>query len=145
LIRVIWPLLFLMKRREAEIDFGSLVQKGDWGREKHTPLITFLGEKDSVLEIEVSVGEKMPHPNTAEHHIGCIEVYFLPTGEKFPYQIVRVDFLTHGASVQGPNTSTIYTEPKINFSFKTEKPGVILALSYCNIHGLWQNSKELTL
>ncbi|RKZ00666.1 MAG: superoxide reductase, partial [Candidatus Hydrothermota bacterium] len=27
--------------------------------------------------------------------------------------------------------------------FKTEKSGTILAASYCNIHGLWENSKEL--
>ncbi|MFA5014628.1 MAG: desulfoferrodoxin family protein [Actinomycetota bacterium] len=29
--------------------------------------------------------------------------------------------------------------------FKTEKPGTLLASSYCNIHGLWQSSKRLDI
>ena len=27
--------------------------------------------------------------------------------------------------------------------WKTEKSGTIFATSYCNIHGLWKNQKEL--
>lgn len=27
--------------------------------------------------------------------------------------------------------------------WKSEKPGTLLAMAYCNIHGLWQNSMEL--
>ncbi|UCB59542.1 MAG: hypothetical protein JSV67_01705, partial [Thermoplasmatales archaeon] len=30
-------------------------------------------------------------------------------------------------------------------SFKTSKPGTILALALCNIHGLWQSSKQINL
>jgi superoxide reductase len=30
-------------------------------------------------------------------------------------------------------------------SFKTEKPGTILASSYCNIHGLWESAKKLAI
>jgi len=28
---------------------------------------------------------------------------------------------------------------------KTQKPGTLMAMSYCNIHGLWQSSAELEL
>lgn len=28
---------------------------------------------------------------------------------------------------------------------KISKPGLLFALSYCNIHGLWQSDKEIYL
>ena len=31
------------------------------------------------------------------------------------------------------------------FSMKTGKPGVLYALSFCNIHGLWENAEEIKL
>jgi len=53
--------------------------------------------------------------------------------------------IAHGASAQGPNTSTVYTQPVAVCGMKTDKPGTIIALSYCNIHGLWRSSKELNV
>ena len=91
------------------------------------------------------MGKEIAHPNIAEHHIRWICVYFLPQGEKFPYEIARAEFNAHGESTQGPNTSTVFTHPEVVFSFKNEKAGVLLVTSYCNIHGLWQNSKEITV
>ena len=44
---------------------------------------------------------------------------------------------------QGVDTSTIFAHPEVNVAFKTGKPGKVLALSYCNIHGLWTGSAEL--
>ncbi|MFH1046244.1 MAG: desulfoferrodoxin family protein, partial [Candidatus Omnitrophota bacterium] len=82
-------------------------------------------------------------PNTTEHHIRYIELYFLPQGEKFPCQIGRAEFNAHGESTQGPNTSSVFTQPQATFSLKTDKPGTLLAGSYCNIHGLWENAQEL--
>jgi superoxide reductase len=97
------------------------------------------------VKITVTVGKEIAHPNTTEHHISWIQVYFQPEGGKFPYQIGAFEFTSHGASADGPNTSTVYTEPSVDVKFKTEKPGTILASSYCNIHGLWQGLAELTL
>ncbi len=124
---------------------GDLVQSADWKTEKHVPVIEGPEKisKGQVLEIKVSVGKQIAHPNTTEHHIRFIEVYFLATGEKFPYQLARFEFNTHGESVQGPNTSTIFSEPKVSAVFKTEKSGVIMAVAYCNIHGLWRSEKEI--
>jgi rubrerythrin len=34
-------------------------------------------------------------------------------------------------------------EHEASFSFRTSKSGTINALLYCNIHGLWENSKKL--
>lgn len=128
------------------IDLKDLYQNADWKKEKHAPAIEFTGKpgKDQIFSVTVSVGREIAHPNTTAHHISWIEVYFLPKEEKFPYEIGRFDFTSHGESAQGPDTSTIYTHPEVNLKFKTEKTGVILASSYCNIHGLWQSSKEIT-
>ena len=123
----------------------DLFQTADWKQEKHVPAIEAPDKikKGEAITITVSVGKQIPHPNTTEHHIRWIEVYFLPLGEKFPYQIGKFEFTAHGESTQGPNTSTVYTQPIVIYTFKTEKSGTIFASSYCNIHGLWESSKGL--
>lgn len=126
-------------------DLKDLFQSADWKKEKHVPVIEAPDKvgKGEISKITVSVGKEIAHPNTTEHHIRWIEVYFLAQGEKFPYQIGRFEFNTHGESAQGPNISTIYAHPEVTLSLKTDKPGTIIASSYCNIHGLWQNAKEI--
>lgn len=122
----------------------DLYQSADWKKEKHAPAIDILEkETDKKVKIEVSVGKDIAHPNTSAHHIVWINVYFLPEGSKFPYQIGRYDFLAHGASIEGPDTSSVYTEPVVQLTMKTSKGGTIFASSYCNIHGLWESSLEL--
>jgi len=122
----------------------ELFQSGDWKRESHVPAIE-VEKEGKWVKVEVSVGKEIPHPNTTEHHIAWVEIYFLPEGEKFPYEIGRFEFLSHGASPQGADTSGIYTQPIVKAVFKTEKSGTILVFSCCNIHGLWGNSAELKL
>ena len=126
-------------------EFKDLIQSADWKKEKHVPVIESpdAASRGELFKIIASVGKEIAHPNTTEHHIKFIEVYFLATGEKFPYQLARFEFNTHGESVQGPNTSTIFSEPKVTTVFKTEKSGVIMAIAYCNIHGLWISEKEI--
>ncbi|MGD2279500.1 MAG: class II SORL domain-containing protein [Candidatus Omnitrophota bacterium] len=128
-------------------EIKDLLQSADWKTEKHVPVIDApdKAEKGEFFKITVSVGKEVPHPNKTEHHISWLSVYFLPEGGKFPYQIGSFEFTAHGASTEGPDTSTVYTHPEVAVSFKTEKSGTILASSYCNIHGLWQSSKEITV
>jgi superoxide reductase len=125
----------------------DMYQSGDWKAEKHVPSIVApeKAAKGEVISIQVGVGHEIAHPNTTAHHISWIEVYFLPDGEKFPVQIGRCEFTSHGASAQGADTSTIYSAPAANIAFKTEKSGTILASSYCNIHGLWEGSQTITI
>ncbi|MCK4377633.1 MAG: class II SORL domain-containing protein [Actinomycetia bacterium] len=128
-------------------EFKDLFQSADWKTEKHIPVIEAPDKvkKGEFFKVTVTVGKEIAHPNTTEHHIRWIDIYFNPEEEKFPYQIGRFNFMVHGESVNGPNSSTIYTHPEVTLSFKTEKPGAIYASSYCNIHGLWQNSKKIEL
>jgi superoxide reductase len=128
-------------------DIKELFQSADWKQEKHVPVIELpeKAKKDEAIRITATVGKEIAHPNTTEHHIEWIEVYFLPEGEKFPYTIGKFEFSAHGASTQGPNTSSIYTQPEVVTTLKTGKPGTILAASFCNVHGLWSSSAELKL
>ncbi|MCK4994955.1 MAG: class II SORL domain-containing protein [Candidatus Omnitrophica bacterium] len=125
----------------------DLVQSADWKTEKHVPVIEAADttKKGEALDVKVTVGKEISHPNTTEHYIAWISVYFLADGEKFSYQIARTEFASHGASAQGANTSGIYTQPSVNLTIKTEKSGSLTAISYCNIHGLWESTKKVTV
>jgi superoxide reductase len=124
---------------------AELYQSADWKAEKHVPVIEAPDavRKNELLQISVVVGKEVPHPNKTEHHIRWVAVYFRPEGERYPCQLSRVEFASHGESTKGPDTSGIYTEPRVTVQFKTEKPGTIYASSFCNIHGLWESRKEL--
>jgi superoxide reductase len=129
------------------MDIKEMFQTADWKKEKHVPVIESpaSAKKSEFFQVKVTVGKEIAHPNKTEHHIAWIEVYFLADGEKFPYQIGRAEFTSHGASANGPDTSSIYTHAETVLNFKTDKPGTIMASSYCNIHGLWQSSKALSV
>ncbi|MBN2410177.1 class II SORL domain-containing protein [candidate division KSB1 bacterium] len=125
--------------------FSELYQSADWKKEKHSPVIEIIGRaiKGETINVHLSVGKEIAHPNTTEHFIAWIDAYFLPKGEKFPIQLGKYEFNSHGASAAGANSSTIYSVPEVTFTFKTEKTGTLFASSYCNIHGLWENSLEI--
>ncbi len=112
---------------------SDTIRKGDWEKEKHVPVIEYK-KKGDLLEVEVSVGKEIPHPNTPEHHIEWIELYFKPEDGNFPILIGRVNFDSH---------EKIITEPRAKFYCKCNEKGKLMALSYCTIHGLWQNEIEL--
>jgi superoxide reductase len=126
---------------------GDFVQEADWKAEKHAPLLECADtvKADELFEVKISIGKEIAHPNTTEHHISWISLFFHVDDEKFPYQIGRYEFSAHGASVQGPNTSSVWTHHAVTAWMKTSKPGTLIAVSMCNIHGLWQSSKEIKL
>lgn len=127
------------------MEFDKVYQSADWKTEKHSPVIEIVGKavKGQPITVTAGVGKEIAHPNTTEHHIAWIQLFFLPDGEKFAVELAKAGFDAHGASAQGPNTSTIYTDPSVTVKFKTEKSGTLLASSYCNIHGLWQSELPL--
>lgn len=51
----------------------------------------------------------------------------------------------HGESTAGPNQGPVYTHHEVTTSLKVNKPGTLHALALCNIHGLWETSKEIGL
>lgn len=126
---------------------GDHVGKADWKKEKHVPVIECPDKvaPDQMFEVKVTVGKEIPHPNTTAHHIRWMALYFHPDGEKFSYQVGRYEFSAHGEAVEGPDTSTVYTDASVVTRMKTKKPGVLYAISLCNIHGLWESEKKLSV
>ncbi len=123
----------------------ELVQTADWKSEKHVPVIQCSDEvkKDEIFEVRVTLGKEVAHPNTTEHHINWISLYFHPEGAKFPYQVGRVEFSAHGESADGANAGPVYTHHDAAFTMKTSAPGTLTAVSLCNIHGLWEFDKDI--
>jgi len=125
----------------------DLLQIADWKTEKHVPVIEAPNtvQKGEFFEVTVTIGKEVAHPNKTDHHIRWVSLYFRPNGDKFPVEIGRVEFCAHGASSEGPDTSSVYTHHTANFTFKTDKPGMIFASSLCNIHGLWESTRALAV
>lgn len=127
--------------------FGELFQAADWKKEKHVPVIECRDQVKSgeIIPVRITVGKEIAHPNTTEHHIRWISVYFHAEGEKFPYEVGHFEFNAHGESIDGPNKGSVYTNPEVTVSFKVTKTGTIYASSFCNLHGLWSSEKDLKL
>ncbi len=100
-------------------------------RETHTPKIE--------APKEVKAGEVFPvriyiegHPNTVQHSFRWIELYFYEEGRDFnPIFVARAELT--------PEIS----EQEATFKVKLNKSGVIYAVAYCNLHGVWENRQEI--
>ena len=124
---------------------GELIQSADWKSEKHVPVIAAPDTVQSgeVFEVKVSIGKEVAHPNTTEHHIRWIQLFFKPKEGKFPYHIGTYEFNAHGESADGPDKGPVYTHHSAIAALKITKPGELHAISLCNIHGLWEDSKPI--
>jgi len=124
---------------------GERLQTADWKSEKHVPAIECPDQvkKEEMFQVKVTLGKEVAHPNTTEHHIRWVSLYFHPEGDKFTYQVGHFEFTAHGESANGPNTGPVYTDHSVTASCKLEKRGTLHALSLCNIHGLWESSKAV--
>lgn len=129
----------LTKRRRVNMsELGSLIYTPHSARgeaiskvESHTPRIVAPDTvaKGSPFKVRVEVG---PHPNTVEHSIRWIELYYQEEGRAFnPILLGRFAF------------EPVYAEPSVEVTLKVAKGGKLLAIAYCNLHGLWESSKEI--
>jgi superoxide reductase len=126
---------------------GELYQTADWKSEKHVPVIECPQSvaADSFFEVKVTLGKEVAHPNTVEHHIRWIQLYFHGEGEKFPSQVGQFEFTAHGESAEGADQGSVHTNHCVTAMMKITKPGTLYATSLCNIHGLWENAKPIAL
>ena len=124
---------------------GEYIQSADWKKEKHVPIIEAPDEVKSgeVFEVTLSVGKEIAHPNTTEHHISWISLYFQPEGSKFTHHLAHFEFKAHGESTEGPNKGPAYNSYMVKTGLKLNKSGTLIAFSLCNIHGLWESYKEI--
>ncbi len=120
--------------------FNDFIQTGDWKGEKHVPVITAPESfaKDEMIEVKVSIGDAIGHPNTLEHYIAWIKLFYIEDGKKFLVELGDFKFAAHGEG-------DTFTEPYLIAKAKLPGSGKFLALSYCNIHGLWANEQVVTM
>ena len=127
--------------------FAEAIQTADWKAEKHVPVIVApetvkAGEK---FVVELSVGKEIAHPNTTEHHIRSIRLYFKPDAGKFTYEVGSIEFSVHAESTDGPNKGPVLSEPVTQAVLKLTGSGTLVAVAYCNIHGFWESSQTIAV
>jgi len=85
------------------VGLGERIQTADWKKEKHVPVIECPDQVKAgeVFEVKVGLGKEIAHPNTTEHHISWISLYFQPEGGKFTHDVGRFEFNAHGESAAG--------------------------------------------
>jgi superoxide reductase len=126
---------------------GDEIKSADWKAEKHVPVIECADtvNADDSLDVSITIGKEISHPNTTEHHIRWVQLFFKPEGEKSTYEAGNYEFTAHGESTEGANAGPIYTHHTIKTSLNIKKPGTLIATSLCNIHGLWESSREIKI
>ncbi len=106
---------------------GELIKTGaQEGKEKHVPVIEII---DGGKAVKITVGKEVPHPNTIEHHIKWIALFGVKDGRAV--HIATFDF--------GPT----YGVPEVTAHVNTEGLSELIAVEYCNLHGLWESSLTL--
>ena len=93
--------------------------------------------------VGVTLGKAAAHPNTTEHHIRYIRLFFKPDDDKFVYNVGNCEFTAHGESAAGPNEGPVHTHHCTSFEMSTTRSGSLHAVSYCNIHGLWESKVRI--
>ena len=128
-------------------ELSEHIQKADWKKEKHVPVIECPDQikANDIFQVKVCLGKEVAHPNTTEHHIRWINLYYHDEGGKFAHEVAHVEFNAHGESTEGADKGPVYTHHEVVTSLKVAKSGMLHAMSYCNIHGLWQSSKKITV
>jgi len=121
-------------------DFGDLVYTPEKARgeaaakvESHTPRIQAPERvrANEPFEVEIEIG---PHPNTTEHSIRRIEVYLQEENRTYnPILIASVDL------------TPVYSEPKLTLTLRMGNGGILHAIGYCNLHGLWEARKKIAV
>lgn len=82
-------------------------------------------KKNEPFEVEVTLGEYMEHPHEPGHFIEWMELY---SGDTF---LARLDLT--------PEKSHYVMKPTVKLNY--ERP--LKARAKCNLHGLWEGSKEI--
>jgi len=110
---------------------GDLIKGGaQEGKEKHVPTIELVECKEcGGRGVKVTVGEEVAHPNTVEHHIKWIALFGVKNG-------VAVHIATFAL---GPT----YGIPKAVTHANLDGLSELVAVEYCNLHGLWEGSLKL--
>lgn len=125
-------------------ELNETIQSADWKAEKHAPMIDAPEEAAAGRTVTVTahLGAAIAHPNTPVHHIAWMSLYYLPEGAKQAIQLAHQEFTAHAASMTDQPGPAL-TQPRMVADVQLAKSGTLLAMAYCNLHGLWQSSKPI--
>ena len=127
------------------MSLGDFVQSGDWKGEKHVPVIEAPEKVASgeAFEVKLCVGKEIAHPNTPAHYIKWIKLYFVQEGGKFAVELANLAFDVHADTADAAKPGPAIADPFGSVKIKLTAGGTLIAQSYCNINGLWENSKTI--
>ncbi|MEB3816543.1 MAG: class II SORL domain-containing protein [Desulfurococcales archaeon] len=81
------------------------------------------------FQVKVKVG---PHPNQVQHSIRRIELWFSEEGRAYnPIRLATIEL------------EPVYAEPEVTVTVTLQKSGTLHALAYCNLHGVWESTKDI--
>ena len=110
--------------------FAAYIREpGFEGKEKHVPDLA-LSESTIGTVVTIQVGKEVLHPTTKEHHIEWVQLF----GEAQDGKFVQIATLNFGKGTALPSGSVV---------IKKEDYKSLTAISYCNLHGVWENSLSL--
>ena len=103
---------------------------GQEGKEKHVPVIELISCNEcGPNAVKITVGKETAHPNTIEHHIKWVALFGVKNG-------IAVHIATFDL---GPAFGIPTVVAHVNMEGLSE----LVAVEYCNIHGLWESSLSL--
>jgi len=96
---------------------------------KHVPVIDApaTAVKGQPISVTVEVGKLLAHPNEPAHFIEWIDLY------EDRLFLARADF-TPGK-----------VNPKVTFTIVLTQSGTLRAFERCNIHGVWEGDRAITV
>jgi len=110
---------------------GELIKgAGQEGKEKHIPVIELINCDECCKNaVRITVGKETAHPNAIEHHIKWIALFGVKNG--MAVHIATFDL--------GPT----FGVPTVIAHVNKEGLSELIAIEYCNLHGLWESSLTL--
>ena len=103
------------------------------GKEKHVPGISVIEcSSCGELTVTVQVGRDVMHPSTVEHSIRQINLFGRTKDDK-------------KVLIAGFNLEGLYSMPRVKVNVKRKTYSELLAVIYCNLHGVWENSIKVGL
>jgi superoxide reductase len=100
---------------------------------KHLPIISAPAsvKAGEPFEITIEVGKLLAHPNEPAHHIQWI--------------VLLNGSLTMAIVQLTPQLTPVMANPRVTLKITLEENAKLRVLERCNIHGEWENSKDVTV
>ncbi len=119
-----------MPRQFSYNNFANGNDKVRLYADKHSPVI--ICEKEAVrnkpFTVKVRIGKTIKHPNTPNHHYEYIQLWNLET-------------LIGEIKLQRASYGDLPVQIEAGFTFIPKISLRLIALAYCNKHGLWQSEE----